>query len=124
MTLFSKLLAFSAFLMLISAILFVLFGQITVRRLRNKPETKSSLGVEFASGWDILNVAQALALPRYITQKLAKSPIRGFYADRDILEKHTNRFDRFLAKVFWYVYVASVALMLIFIGANSIGLLE
>ncbi|WP_188149378.1 hypothetical protein [Teredinibacter waterburyi] len=124
MTLFSKLLAFSAFLMLIAAVLFVLFGQITVRKLRKKNETKSSLGAEFASGWDILNVAQALALPRYITKKLAKSPMSGFYADRDLLEKHTTLFDRLLANIFWYLYVTSVALMLILIAANSVGLLD
>lgn len=124
MTLFSKLLAFSAFLMLVSLVLFVLFGQITVRRLRKKKETKNSLGVEFASGWDILNVAQALALPKYITRKLAKSPIGGLYADRDLLEKHTSVFDRILARFFWYTYALSVALMLIFIAANSIGLLD
>jgi len=124
MTLFSKLLAFSAFLMLIALVLFVLFGQITVRRLRKKSETKNSLGVEFASGWDILNVAQALALPKCITQKLAESPISGLYADRELLEKHTSVFDRCLAKIFWYTYAISVALMLIFIAANSIGLLD
>lgn len=124
MTLFSKLLAFSAFLMLIAAILFVLFGQITVRRLRKKEETKNKLGVEFASGWDILNVAQALALPKSITRKLAKSPIAGFYADREILEKNTTSFDRFLAKLFWFLYVFSVISMLIFIAANSIGFLS
>lgn len=123
MTLFSKLLAFSACLLFIAAVLFVLFGQLTVRKLRKNTETKNRLGVKFASGWDILNVAQALALPKSITQKLAKSPMGGFYADRDILEKHTNIFDRYLARLFWYTYVISVVLMLIFIAANAVGLL-
>ncbi|UTA48658.1 hypothetical protein L1F30_03725 [Simiduia sp. 21SJ11W-1] len=124
MTLFSKLLAFSVLLMLIALILFVLFGQITVRRLRKTEETKNALGCEFASGWDILNAAQALALPRYITDKLAQSPLSGLYADRDLLEKHTSTFDRGLAKIFWYTYTISVALMLIFIAANSMGLFD
>lgn len=123
MTLFPKLLAFSALLMLIALVLFMLFGQITVRRLRKNSE-KNGLGVEFASGWDILNVAQALALPRYITQKLAKSPISGLYAERDLLEKQTSVFDRGLARIFWYTYAISVALMLTFIIANSVGLLD
>lgn len=122
MTLFSKLLAFSAYLMLLALILFVLFGQITVRRLRKNLGTKNSLGTEFASGWDMLNVAQAL--PSCITRKLAKSPISNLFADRDLLEYHTSVFDRSLARCFWYTYMISVALMLLFITANSIGIIE
>lgn len=124
MTLFSKLLAFSFFLMLVSAVLCVVFGQTTVRRLRKNDAVKDGLGVEFASGWDILNVAQALSLPLYITRRLAKSPISGFFADRALLEMHTSNFDRGLARSFWYTYVISVGSMLIFIFINSIGLLD
>jgi len=40
-------------------ILFIIFGQVTVRKLRKNPETKHELGIEFASGWDIFNVASA-----------------------------------------------------------------
>ena len=50
--------------MFVTCILYVLFGQITVRKLRNNPKTKDALGLEYASGWDIINVAQALAFPR------------------------------------------------------------
>jgi len=46
-----------------SAILYVVFGQVTVRKLIKNPETKHELGVEFVSGWDIVNVAQALSIP-------------------------------------------------------------
>jgi len=59
-------------------VLFVLFGQITVRKLRKNSETKTELGFEFASGWDILNVAQALALPKVITRRLKKIHHRDF----------------------------------------------
>ena len=45
----------------VACILFVIFGQVTVRKLRKNPETKHELGLEFAGGWDILNVAQALS---------------------------------------------------------------
>lgn len=44
---------------MVVGILYVAFGQITVRKLRKTPATKDKLGVEFASGWDILNVAGA-----------------------------------------------------------------
>lgn len=56
--------------LLFSAFLFVVFGQVTVRKLRKKPETKNALGLSFFSGWDIINVAQTLSLPRFIVKKI------------------------------------------------------
>ena len=47
----------------LTCILFVVFGQVTVRRLRKNPLTKEGLGIEFASGWDILNVAARFLHP-------------------------------------------------------------
>ena len=93
-------------------ILYVVFGQITVRKLRKLPETKDKLGVEFASGWDILNVAQALALPKFITKKLSRSPISFFYADIDLLIRYTNSVDRVLASIFYWLFIASILLLL------------
>ena len=52
-------------------LLYLLFGQITVRKLRKNPETKQSLGIEFVSGWDILNVAQ-------IQENLSFHPLCGY----------------------------------------------
>ena len=124
MTLFSKLLAFSAFLMLIAAILYVLFGQITVRKLRKKPELKNELGFEFVSGWDILNVAGALSTPKWLREKFATSRLSGLAANYQLLYENTSKFDRVLARIFWFFYIVSVVLMLIFIAANSIGLLD
>lgn len=97
--------------LLLSLILYVVFGQTTVRKLRKNPETTSSLGVQFAGGWDILNVAQALALPKYITRKLGESPIANFYANRELLEKHTNIFDKYLAFTFYWLLVISIILL-------------
>ena len=99
----------------LAMILYVLFGQITVRKLRKNPETKDKLGIEFASGWDILNVAGALAMPRWFNQKLRNSPLSSLYADADILEKNTNVFDRVLAIVFYGLFVFST-LFLILVG--------
>ena len=39
---------------LLSAVLYVVFGQVTVRKLRKNPNTKELLGMEFISGWDII----------------------------------------------------------------------
>ncbi len=96
----------------LSMILYVLFGQITVRKLRNNPETKSILGVEFASGWDVLNVAQALALPKFITKRFNNSPISFFYANTDILVRSTNKFDRLLAFIFFWLFTISIISLL------------
>ena len=89
----------------IALILYVIFGQVTVRKLRNNPDTKDALGIEFASGWDILNVAKAFAMPKGITKKWKKSAQSAFYADIDLLYKHTNKLDRILGAVFYWIYV-------------------
>jgi hypothetical protein len=93
-----------------SWILFVIFGQVTVRKLRKNPETKQALGMEFASGWDILNVASALSLPKAVAQRIrrnSESMGLGFEADPDILYKHTTLFDRVLARVFYTLFAFS-----------------
>jgi hypothetical protein len=100
MSLQSLLWAIVCFTSIIALILYVIFGQVTVRRLRKNPETKDSLGIEFISGWDILNVAEALALPKKYAQRRKKLAFGMLRADPDVLYKHTTRFDRILAKVF------------------------
>ncbi len=101
---------------ILSLILYVLFGQITVRKLRKKPESKGRLGVEFASGWDIFNVAQALSLPKFITRKLAESPMSNLYANRDVLDENTNLFDRCLARIFYWLLAVSIVLLFILVS--------
>ncbi len=108
------------FFMFISIILFVIFGQVTVRKLRKNPETRHELGIEFISGWDILNVAGALALPKAIAQKIKRNSISmglgsGFEADPDILYKHTSVFDRVLARLFFWLAILSTSAMFILI---------
>lgn len=92
---------------------YVLFDQTTLRRLRKNPETKSHLGVEFASGWDTFNIAQALSLPKFITRKPTKSPMVNFYANRDALDKNTNVFDKCLVLTFYWLFVVSIFLLFI-----------
>ncbi len=72
MTLVQAILSVILAVVFISAVLFVIFGQVTVRKLRKNPETKYELGIEFTSGWDILNVAQALSLPAVLEKKIKK----------------------------------------------------
>ena len=86
----------------ITGILFVAFGQLTVRKLRKNPATKSHLGIEFASGWDIINVAQALSMPKSWRRKLEKSSLSVLYANSDLLFEHTSKFDQILGIVFYW----------------------
>ena len=100
--------------LLAAAIFYVLFGQITVRKLRKNPETKDELGMDFVSGRDIINVAQALAIPAGIIRKLRTTKLAFLYADPDILIKHTTKFDRVLARIFYWTLLCSGFSMLIF----------
>jgi len=82
-------------------IIYVIFGQVSVRKLRKNPITKNSLGLEFVSGWDILNVAFALSCPVWMSEKLNKTPLSFLYADFTVIFPYTTRFDRVLAKIIY-----------------------
>ncbi|MFV8783968.1 hypothetical protein ACNKU7_16230 [Microbulbifer sp. SA54] len=110
---------FSFFGLLLGWILFVIFGQVTVRKLRKNPETKDYLGIEFLSGWDIFNVAQALATPRKFHKILERGKLSALSAKTDILRKHTNKLDRFLAIIFFWVFLASGSMMIFSILLES-----
>ena len=113
MDLFSLLLAIDVCIAIIACILFVIFGQATVRKLRKNPETKDVLGMEFVSGWDIFNVAQALALPRKYAQWRKKAPLGMLHANVDLLYKHTTRFDRILARMFFIPFMFAAFFLLV-----------
>ncbi|WDE03354.1 hypothetical protein SG34_018360 [Thalassomonas viridans] len=110
--------------LLVSMILFVLFGQITVKKLRKNPATKLELGMEFASGWDILNVAQSLALPLKLVRKFRESPLSFLSSNPDLLIQHTSKFDRILAFVFYWTYMVTSILLLIWVFLVLTGTLE
>ncbi|WP_233152916.1 hypothetical protein [Motiliproteus sp. MSK22-1] len=60
--------------------------------------------MEFTSGWDILNTAQALALPKALTDRFKESPLSAMFANADLLREHTSVFDRVLAAIFFWLY--------------------
>jgi len=122
MSLFSALLGITAAFAFIACILYVIFGQVTVRKLRNNPETRDKLGFELVSGWDIIKVAQALSLPRFMTDKFKQSPLSGLFADADTLHKHTNRFDQILALLFYWLLMISGLTMIVLVLLDSTGL--
>lgn len=121
MTIFSKLLAFIFIFMLIACFLYVVFGQVTVRRLRKNPKTKDALGLEFVSGWDIINVAQALAFPASWVKKLEGSRISFLYANAKMLRENTTRLDRILGSVFYWTMMLSGLSGALLVLLNSLG---
>ena len=126
---FNTLFALSAAAAFISMILYIIFGQVTVRKLRKKPETKHELGIEFISGWDIFNVAGALALPKAITRRIKRNSIsmgmgQGFEADPDILYKYTTVFDRVQAHLFYWSWVFSGFGLVILVILNWVGVFD
>jgi hypothetical protein len=121
---FSMLLAIDAAFLLIACVLYVVFGQVTVRSLRKNPKTRDSLGLDLIGGWDIINVAQALALPKSWAETLSKSPIGTIYAERQTLMENTNKFDRFLACIFyWTLSIAGMAAPILLI-LNYFGVIS
>lgn len=107
---------------ILTGILFVLFGQITVRKLRKNPKTKDLLGLEYVSGWDIINAAQALAFPRFLSKKLEKSPLSFMYANSMVLMENTNRFDRFLGSFFYWMMIVTGISGALVVLLESIGM--
>jgi hypothetical protein len=99
--------------MFLAAILYLVFGEVTVRRLRKDPETKKVLGIEFASGWDILNVAHALSWPRSFMQRLEKGLLSALHADSELIYKHTTKLDRVLGRAFYWTWISSIIWLLI-----------
>ncbi len=105
-------------------VLYILFGQITVRRLRKNPQTREALGFEFVSGWDIINAAQALSLPKPLMRKLENSLLGYLYSNAEILYQNTNLFDRILARVLYYLLMFSGLSGALIVLLNALGLLD
>ena len=97
------------------------FWSVTVRKLRKNPKTKNALGSELASGWDILNVAKALALPTSWSKKFENSPLAFMYANSSLILKHTNKLDRFLGALFFWLWLVSGSAMIFLVVLKYIG---
>lgn len=124
MTLSSKL-GFLAFLLLFAAmVLFVVVGQVTVRRLRKNPEVRDVLGAQLSSGWDILNVAGALSRPKWFSEMMRRSPLSFMAADERVLYKHTNVVERILARMFFWSWVISALSLLLLAVLDKLGWVE
>jgi hypothetical protein len=103
--------------MMVSGLLFVIFGQVTVRKLRKHPATRSLLGVELLSGWDIVNAASALSRPDWLTRRLERGALRDLFADSRALKTHTSRLDRGLARACYWGMRFAVAWIVVWLVA-------
>ena len=105
----------------IACILFVVFGQVTVRKLRKNPAVKDDLGFEFASGWDIINVAHALSMPLWLSDKLQEGSLSFLEANARSIKKHINQFDLFLARAFCFFQYSAVLIILPLVILDAMG---
>lgn len=108
---------------IVSGILLVTFGQLTVRKLRKIPNMKHVLGIEFISGWDILNVAQALAIPKAWMKKLENGSLSFLYANSEIIRNHTTLLDRILGFLLYWSVMATGIGGLVFLLAIKLDLI-
>jgi hypothetical protein len=121
MSLYSQLLAASAVIGFFALVFYIVFGQVTVRKLRKNLKTKEALGGELVSGWDILNVAKVLALPLTWSQKFESSSLSFMYANSALILKHTNKLDRFLGILFFWLWLVSGSSMITLVLFKYIG---
>jgi len=109
---------------IITGIFFILFGQITVKKLRKNPRTKNALGLEYMNGWDILNTAQALAMPRSWSKKLEKSPLSSIHANSTLLIENTTKLDQVLAVIFYWLWVFTGFSTILLVLLNALGFFQ
>ncbi|BBA36166.1 uncharacterized protein sS8_4236 [Methylocaldum marinum] len=124
MSLFLQLFTLGLVGMLFTCILYVLFGQLTVRKLRKNPNMKGRLGVEFVSGFDILNVASALSAPQWLRDRISRSTLSYLAPDYQALYENTTLFDRIFARVFWGISTVSTSFMLLLVILDKIGVFD
>jgi hypothetical protein len=98
--------------MLVAGVMYLVFGQVTVHRLRKNPATRDCLGISWLSGEDIAHVAFAVSIPRRIHQR-AESGCLGFMvAKSEVVLQHTTRLDRILGWLcYWSIMVYLVLLL-------------
>lgn len=107
--------------LIFSGILYVVFGQVTVRKLRKNPKTKGALGIALASGWDIINVAQVFASPKSWVKKVENSRFSFLYPNATALYENTTKFDRVLGFVFYWLLMLSGGAMILLVSLSYLG---
>lgn len=110
--------------LILTAISYLLFSFICVRRLRKNPNTKALLGLEFMSGWDVINIAQALTFPHSWSEKLAQSPLSSIYANAQVINEHVNYLDKVLGRIFYTLLILTGFGSIFYAIAFGVGVFE
>ncbi len=100
----SFLLAIAVTMAFIAWVLLLILGLSTMRKLKKNPRTKDQLGINLIWGWQTINVAQAITLPRSWMQKLRSRVDGSKFANHELLYIHTTMLDRVLLRFFFIVF--------------------
>ncbi len=68
--------------------------------------------MEFASGWNILNIAFMLSFPRNLCRILNNGPMSFYFPDAEILYQYTTRTDRVIARILFYFALSTCLFIL------------
>ena len=93
-------------------ILFLIFSQFTVRKLKRNPETQNELGANFISIWHNFNIIYALVLPIRFLRLIGNGPIGGIYANADLIRQHTGVIDKVFAYLIFWIGHLSILLVI------------
>jgi hypothetical protein len=91
----------------LTSFLFLIFAQVTVRKLEKNPVTKHALGAEFVSGQRIVHAACALVLPLWYFRRARQNPMSIINANAELVRQYTNGVDKFLAHLFFWPFVTT-----------------
>jgi len=105
--------------MILSFILYVIFGFTTVRRLKKQDEAKEKLG-EVIVASEGYNIMASLSYPEFFVKAIErgqeKKGIRVI-ADKKTILENTNMFERCFARfIFWLFNISTMTLLAIAIA--------
>ncbi|ARU55370.1 hypothetical protein OLMES_1291 [Oleiphilus messinensis] len=109
-------------LLMLFAIEILIFAQVTIRKLERSSELKEQFGLELISGWRILNVAQALAMPAFLFNVIKSGPLGPMFANAKLLKANTTSIDKCLAHLlFWTMYTCGFLIVSVMIADVGFG---
>lgn len=123
MSTFSALLGIASAVAIVAWLLYLVFAQVTVRRLEKNPDVREQLGFEAISGWRVINVAEALVLPQGFFKLASKTALAGMYANSVLIRANTSRLDKTLAHLFFWSFFGSGFAVLALVVLNLLGLM-
>lgn len=112
---------FIVLMLVITGIIFVIFGQVTVRKLRSIPMCKDLLGIELVSGWSIFNVAIIMSMPKRWSRILNNGAMSFYFPNAEALGKYTTRTDRLLAHLLFGLTYATVIGLFALMAMDKLG---